>query len=331
MLPLIIGFREVGEDDLCGWARANAAHLHQLLVTHGALLFRDFPRASVEQFQNLVTLLLGSPLAYTERSSPRSKVTDRVYTSTEYPPDREIFLHNEQSYNLNFPRYIAFFCRVAAPRGGETPLGDSRRVLARIAPSLRDELVKRRYRYVRNYGGRLRMSWQEAFGADVADHVEQYCNSNDIQYEWLDRRGGAHLRTSQTRSVTARHPISQGSVWFNHLVFFHRSNLDLDLRSLLDELHGPDGAPHATFFGDGAVIEDPLIAQLREAYRAEEVLFDWRIGDILLVDNMLVSHGRRPFAGNRSILVAMAGPCSWSEVAIGDPSVRSDGAPQRRE
>jgi hypothetical protein len=32
------------------------------------------------------------------------------------------------------------------------------------------------------------------------------------------------------------------------------------------------------------------------------------MGDILMVDNMLVAHGREPFSGPRKILVAMAEP-----------------------
>lgn len=43
---------------------------------------------------------------------------------------------------------------------------------------------------------------------------------------------------------------------------------------------------------------------------AEEVAFPWQPGDVLVVDNMLVSHGRRPFSGERRILVAMSESCS---------------------
>ena len=33
---------------------------------------------------------------------------------------------------------------------------------------------------------------------------------------------------------------------------------------------------------------------------------DWNVGDLLLVDNVLVGHGRRPFTGQRRVLVAMS-------------------------
>ncbi len=47
---------------------------------------------------------------------------------------------------------------------------------------------------------------------------------------------------------------------------------------------------------------------IRELYRQESVTFPWQEGDALLVDNVLVAHGRRPFSGPRKILVAMAEP-----------------------
>jgi hypothetical protein len=36
------------------------------------------------------------------------------------------------------------------------------------------------------------------------------------------------------------------------------------------------------------------------------VKFLWQVGDIYMLDNMLVSHSRAPFTGARKILVAMA-------------------------
>jgi hypothetical protein len=36
------------------------------------------------------------------------------------------------------------------------------------------------------------------------------------------------------------------------------------------------------------------------------VALPWQEGDIYMLDNMLVSHGRRPFGGPRKIAVAMA-------------------------
>ena len=41
---------------------------------------------------------------------------------------------------------------------------------------------------------------------------------------------------------------------------------------------------------------------------AEELAFDllWQAGDAVLIDNMIVMHGRRPFEGTRKVLASLA-------------------------
>jgi alpha-ketoglutarate-dependent taurine dioxygenase len=40
---------------------------------------------------------------------------------------------------------------------------------------------------------------------------------------------------------------------------------------------------------------------------ADELSFDtpWQAGDVALVDNFLVMHGRRPFSGERAVLASL--------------------------
>jgi hypothetical protein len=67
-----------------------------------------------------------------------------------------------------------------------------------------------------------------------------------------------------------------------------------------------DGVPRNSFYGDGSTIGDAVLDEIRAAYAKVEVAFPWQRGDVLMIDNMLVSHGRRPFKGARKTLVAMA-------------------------
>ena len=58
--------------------------------------------------------------------------------------------------------------------------------------------------------------------------------------------------------------------------------------------------------GDGGEIPLADLHAVRAAYRASEVAFPWQAGDLLVLDNRLALHGRKPFQGDRSVLVAMA-------------------------
>jgi len=48
-----------------------------------------------------------------------------------------------------------------------------------------------------------------------------------------------------------------------------------------------------------------VLEQIREVYEKEAVVFRWQKHDVLLLDNMLAAHGRRPFRGPRKIVVGM--------------------------
>jgi alpha-ketoglutarate-dependent taurine dioxygenase len=102
-----------------------------------------------------------------------------------------------------------------------------------------------------------------------------------------------------------RHPVSGEPVWFNHGAFFHFSSHEPAVREGLLASFGEDGLPYNTFYGDGTPIEDGVVAAIRAAYEEEKVIFPWQRGDVLLLDNMTVAHGREPYRGDREIVVAM--------------------------
>jgi alpha-ketoglutarate-dependent taurine dioxygenase len=109
-----------------------------------------------------------------------------------------------------------------------------------------------------------------------------------------------------------RHPETGEMIWFNHATFFHVSTLEKDIREKLIRELGEENLPTNTYYGDGCPIEDSVLEALREAYQAEKVAFPWKRGDVLLLDNMLVAHGRNPYVGPRRICVTMSDPYSRS-------------------
>jgi alpha-ketoglutarate-dependent taurine dioxygenase len=297
--------------NLVDYASSNRELVEDFLSRHGALLFRGFAVETVEHFQQLVAATSSGALEYTERSSPRSQVSGRIYTSTDYPAEYPIFLHNEQSYNRVFPRKILFSCLTPAAEGGATPIADCRQVYLRIPAAIRAGFESRGYTYVRNFGEGLGLSWQEAFQTADRGAVESYCAEQQIDFEW---RPGGRLRTRQVRPAVGFHPRTGERTWCNHLTFFHVSTLMPAVRDALLKEFAEEDLPNNTYYGDGSRIEPEVLETLRETYGQEAVQFPWRQGDVLLLDNMLVAHGREPYRGARKIVVGMADPIPWSEV-----------------
>ncbi|MDT5047719.1 MAG: hypothetical protein QOD02_5309 [Mycobacterium sp.] len=297
------------QTDAVGWATAHRRAIRKLLLRDGGILFRGFSRGSVETFHNFIAAVSAEPLPYLERSSPRHEVADHVYTSTDHPPRHPIPLHNEQSYNITWPLRIFFHCVIPPAGGGGTPVADCRKVYQRISPAVRARLEERDYLYVRHFGSGMGLSWQEAFQTSERGAVESYCAENDIKFTW---EAGGELTTRQRRPVSAAHPESGEMTWFNHVTFFNVSTLDPMVAEALLSM-GKENLPNNTYYGDGAEIEPAVLDELRAAYEAEKVVIPWQEGDIMMLDNMLVAHGREAYKPPRQIVVGMAEPWSGSK------------------
>ncbi len=281
----------------------DRAQIRQRLVEHGAVLLRGFDIGGVDGFDAVVRAVSGAPLTYTERSSPRSTIKGQVYTSTDYPPSEEIFLHNENSYQASWPLKLYFHCLQPPATLGATPLADIRKVYEAIDPSVRQEFADRKWMVVRNFNGMFGVSWKQVFNTEDPAAVEAYCADHGISCEWV---GSGGLRTRAVRAAVHTHPVTGASVWFNHATFFHVSTLAPDVRDGLLELFAPEDLPSNTYYGDGGPIPDDVMSHLRQCYRDATVRFPWQFDDVLIVDNMTAAHAREPYTGPRKIAVAMA-------------------------
>ena len=293
--------------DLVTWAGGCRDALEVDLHASGAILFRGF-QLDASRIETFVEAVSGQALDYTERSSPRHRVEGHVYTSTDYPADQSIFFHNENSYAHTWPLKLFFFCVTPADEGGDTPLADVRRVYARLDPDIRARFERTGVLYVRNYRQGLGLDWRTVFQVDDPRNATERARASGYEVEW---RTAGHLRTRRVGPAVLHHPRTREPLWFNHAAFFHVSTLAPALQAGLRAL-GDEHLPHQTYYGDGTPIPNEVVAAVRAAYEAESCSFSWRAGDLLLVDNMLVAHARRPFRGRREVRVAMADPFSMA-------------------
>jgi len=311
-MPLVLEPTE-GNVNLVAWAEGHREFVEAKLSKHGALLLRGFDIDSVERFEQFVEATSNGALPYGERSSPRSQVGGNIYTSTDYPAARSIFLHNEQSYNLRFPLKIYFFCLTPPVEGGTTPVADTRKILTAVRPDVRRRFHELGYMYTRNFGDGFGLSWEDTFQTRSISAVEQYCRQHDIAFEW---KGGDRLRTQQVRPAIARHPQTGEHAWFNHATFFHVSTLEEDIRERLVAEFAEEDLPNNTYYGDGSAIEPEVMDHLRQTYLREKLSFPWQQYDVLMLDNVLAAHGREPFSGPRQVVAGMADPCLWNDVLL---------------
>lgn len=286
------------------WVKENKTFLESSLVKQGGILLRNFNIQSVSEFNRIVQSLSPDLLDYVYRSTPRTKLGGKIYTATEYPADRIIPLHNENAYSRSWPSKIFFFSVIVASEGGETPIADSRDVYKGIHPSIRDKFKEHGVMYTRNYSKGMDLSWQEVFQTEEKSEVEKYCKENSIKFEW--KEGVPELTTRQVCQSILIHPVSGEPVWFNQAHLFHISSLDEEARLSLIKEFGEENIPRNAFYGNGEPFEEDVLDHIREVYTREKIKFKWHKGDIMILDNILTSHGRETYKGERKVAVAMA-------------------------
>jgi alpha-ketoglutarate-dependent taurine dioxygenase len=301
-LPLVIEAIACGVN-LYSWAANNREFIESHILQYGGLLFRNFHIENSSDLETLIRVVCGETLEYRERSSPRSVIAGKIYTSTEHPANQSISMHCENSYQQSWPMRIFFHCLTPATVGGETPIADTRKVLNRIRPQLCQQFIEKKVMYVRNFYEFFGLPWQTVFQTTNKADVETYCQENGIAVEW---QADGYLKTRAVREPVLKHPKTGEWTWFNHMMFYHMSALDREIQVGLLSLFKPDELPNNSFYGDGTPIEDSVIEEIKQCYQEEMVLVAWQKGDVLMLDNMLVAHGRKPYSGPRLIQVGMA-------------------------
>ncbi len=285
------------------WISKSKALIDQEILKRGALFFRGFSITNPDSLLAFAKATSKDSPNFKEESSPRSQVKGAVYTSTDYPSDYAIQFHNEYSYANEWPMKLYFACLTPPTSGGETPIASSRNLLKRLKPATVEEFRKKGIQYVRNFQPGLGVTWQTAFQTSDRAEVEEYCQIQGLSFEWLPKDV---FRTRKNQAAIVRHPVSGDEVWFNHAYFWNAHSLEPEeVREYMLSLP-PETLPTNTFYGDGSPIPEVVIQEIQAAYEQESIKVPWERGDVLLLDNMLMSHSRSSFTGQRQIIVQMS-------------------------
>lgn len=304
-------------EEFLAYIRENRESIRQLTLQHTGVLFRGFPIEGAEGFNGVVEALdFGSMLDYVGGDSPRDKVKGKVYTSTEAPPTLKIPLHNEMSFIKNYPRHIYFFCHIPAEKGGATILGDARQIFKSVDPKVREKFENKGLRYVSNYWGKSLLfelinkvqrghkSWIDVLQTNSREEAEKICKESAFGCKWR----GSWLEISQDAPATIKHAETGDPIWFNQA---HLYDFNPRLIGLLNWLGTklvylkPHTIMHEIFYGSGEKIAKQDLYHVMDVLDQNTIAYPWQKHDFLVLDNVLVMHGRAPFSGKRKIFTAL--------------------------
>ena len=289
-------------EETLNWAKATRDQHVETLSRHGAILFRGFPIVDANDFDAFIRSFGLGSFTYEESLSNAVRInkTDLVFTANEAPKDVSIFLHHEMAQTPLFPSRLFFCCTQAADERGQTPLCRSDVVLQRLEaadPDFVRACTELGVRYSNTMplepdpeAGQGR-SWRSTLGVDTREQAEARLGELGYSYEWLP---DGSIRATTPRLPAVRTLVDGRRVFFNQLIAAFRGWKDAQ-----------DDPTRVICYGDDSPISvDGMQAAIEIA---DELSFDlaWQAGDVALVDNFLVMHGRRPFEGKRTVLVSL--------------------------
>ena len=225
------------------------------------------------------------------------------------PPEVTIEPHLEMSYNKDMPGRIMFYCHQAPKpgEGGQTPVCDMRRVYQRLKDDpLISTLIEEGLRYYRTLPSRHSSqgslySWEKTFFTEEKKSVEATLVNLGYDMEWTQH---GSLRCSYTMSAVRAHPRTQEIVWANQSSVSHGSYYQ-HLPVIL--YPDPEFSPSHTAHKDGSPLSIEELNIIRRVQWNNSRGLAWEAGDLLVLDNHAVGHGRIGFVPgiNRNLVVAI--------------------------
>jgi hypothetical protein len=289
-------------DEACAWVESRRAELVAAASTTGTVLFRGFPLKTDKDFDRFLSAFGLPNFAYEDSMSNAVRVnrTPRVFTANEAPPDVTIFFHHEMAQTPLYPSRLFFFCEQPAATGGATPLCRSdvlwERLVERCPQFARDcEAKGLRYSNVMPPSADMQSgmgrSWQSTLKSQTREEAEARLRGLGYEWTWLED-GSLRATTPVLRAV---YDLGDGrKSFFNQLI--------AAFCGWKDSRNDP---AKAITFGDGTPLDRDAV--MTAVAMAEELAFDvpWQQGDVALVDNYVVMHGRRTFTGTRKVLASL--------------------------
>jgi amino acid adenylation domain-containing protein len=310
----------VSDLDPVAWASANRSFIEGLLQQHAMILFRNFTLPNARAFEAFAEAM--SPGLYGGYGDlPKNEGGERTYKSTPYPEKEMILFHNESAHLDRWPRKQWFFCELPSKVGGATPVVDCRRMMAVLPATVAEKFERLSLRYVRTFTNGLDVPWQTFFKTESRADVEARCRAADIEWAWLDNNE-LQIRTAAPAVIS--HPQTGEKSFFNQIQLHHPYFLKPEVRDDLLKMVGAARLPRSVRYGDGSEIEEAELAEISRAYEACAVRFDWKVGDVAMLDNMLAAHARDPYQEPRKIVVAMGEMAEgrdirWHRPAFAEP------------
>ncbi|BAZ32825.1 taurine catabolism dioxygenase TauD/TfdA [Cylindrospermum sp. NIES-4074] len=255
-----------------------------LFKSDGVLLFRGFD-TDTDIFREFSNLFSTDFIDYAGGAFARRVINGDKTLLSVNDFKTAIKLHGEMYYQQQIPLMLWFYCATPASEDGETTVCDGREFYQEISSSTKELFSKKRLKFTADFS---KEDWQKKFKTDNLDKLAEMCAQNNT-----------HLQINLDESILLEYvsPAIIPSRCGQYQVF---------INSLLP---AKQISPDILKFDDNSEIPDEVIRELNEIAERITTNISWEKGDILMIDNTRILHGRRAFSDEkRNIYIRLCSP-----------------------
>ncbi len=198
-------------------------------------------------------------------------------------------LHADRSYTTSQPPLMWFMCEVPAKKDGQTTIADGVKLYEALSDRSKEIFTNNKIDYIRRYPDG---EWQLWAGTDDLDKVRAYCESNDLELTITPDNG---VETHSLRSAFVAPRWTDKKAFVNSIPIVMWQEDELKSKRSIVRL------------ADGSRIPQDVLDDMWQVCESCTYDIPWHSGDVVMIDNTRMMHGRRPFTGGeRKIAVRMA-------------------------
>jgi len=322
--PLIIDAAELehdtGKGKLASYFTDNRTQIMQQLQEHGAILFRNFDlMQDAAGFRTFYESLELNPCLDPIHTSGLREMVDKkdaVYEAVNKPSLAKHFvgLHNESTF-VKTAMFGAFVCfKPASEGGGEFIIADGAKIIKDMDPDVLRRIYENK---VRISVSNLDLNFIDALPSEgLKDSTKGFLQDLilkavapkfDMDLEMVygaDKTNPYRLQAIEhAQSPINTHPVTGQPVWF--------CNIHNHSRYLRDRrpCTVPEVGMTDVYYGDLSRIPPEDVEHINKVCERNVVDIMMQKGDVVLLDNYRVLHGRRTFSGSRNHAVTWFESC----------------------
>ena len=285
----------------------DAAAVMQLFANEGALLLRGFPFdldafvAFTDECCTSFSTYVGGGIRFRALNRESLGAGGTVMTTTGSTQSFPIPLHGEMYYQKLRPDILLFYCQQAPAQHGQTVLADGRAIFEQLSRETQSLLRSRRLRYIRELAA---ADWATSFMTEDTAELKRICDENELTLELKEDHSARiqYVAPAVFAVDSGREAFINSSILLWH---FEQAVVSGAAAAALGNT-APERPPLVVRFEDGSEIPESVIREIDEAADPLTFKVKWQVGDVVLVDNRKIMHGRRKTVGSdRKILVRL--------------------------